>query len=407
MFQNTLPWGQGSATVQPPLAVLVPLFAEAAIRPEYVAPPSVEYSSFTLATEPLLVHVIVRGVLTSQASPPFGAVRVKPPWILNVASESSKTETSEAPVTRTLTVEERSSGTVQAKDPVPGAEAVIRTSEAKLSFEYSRRTFGIVPLVVQVMVRLCPTVHSSPPLGALTVIPPRILKLLSEASLAEGSAASATRIFAVVEIASGTAQLKLPVLAAEATITVAVAKLSMEYSSLTLGTEPVFVHVIDCVVPTAQTSPPLGAVRMKPPRMVKLAAEAPKTVTSAVFVTRTLTVVEASSGTVQAKLPVLATEAAISVALAKLSLEYSSFTLGLVPVDVQVIVCGAPIVQTSPPFGALTAMLPRILKFASEVSFVEASVTSETRTLTVLEIASGIVHEKLPVLGAEAATTLG
>src|SRR2546428_13748273 len=96
-----------------------------------------------------------------------------------------------------------SSGTVQAKEPVPGAEAVIRTSEAKLSFEYSRRTFGIVPLVVQVMLRLCPTIQSSPPLGAPTGIPPRILKLLSEASLGGGSAASETRLFAAVGIGSG------------------------------------------------------------------------------------------------------------------------------------------------------------------------------------------------------------
>jgi len=146
---------------------------------------------------------------------------------------------------------------------------------------------------------------------------------------------------------------------------------------------------------------------MKPPRMVKLALESSKTVASAVFVTRILTVVEASSGTVQEKLPVLATEAAISVAVAKPFLEYSSLTLGIVPVDVHVIVCGAPIVQISPPFGALTVRLPRILKLASEVSFVEASVTSETRTLTVFEMLSGIVHEKLPVLAAEAATTLG
>ena len=192
-----------------------------------------------------------------------------------------------------------SSGTVQAKEPVPGAEAVIRTSEVKLSFEYSRRTFGIVPLVVQVMLRLCPTIQSSPPLGALTVIPPRILKLLSETSLAEESAASETRIFAVVEIASGTTQPKLPVLAVEATITVAVAKLSVEYSSLTLGTEPVFVQVIDWIVPTAQTSPPLGAVTAKPPLILKAASEASFVPGSFVSETRTLTVAEISFGTSQ------------------------------------------------------------------------------------------------------------
>src|SRR5436309_16093571 len=149
----------------------------------------------------------------------------------------------------------------------------MRTSEAKLSFEYSRRTFGIVPLVVQVMLRAWPTVQSSPPFGALTVIPPRILKLLSEASLAVASAASETRIFAVVEIASGTVQLKLPVLAAEVTISVAVAKLSVEYSSLMLGTDPVFVQVIDWIVPTAQISPPFGAVTAKLPWILKLASE--------------------------------------------------------------------------------------------------------------------------------------
>src|SRR3989442_6257229 len=80
-----------------------------------------------------------------RSSPPFGAVRVKPPWILNVASESSKTETSEASVTRTLTVDEMSLGTVQAKVPVFGVEAVIMTTEAKLSFEYWSLTFAIDP----------------------------------------------------------------------------------------------------------------------------------------------------------------------------------------------------------------------------------------------------------------------
>src|SRR5437867_2855205 len=100
--------------------------------------------------------------------------------------ESSKTLRSRTAVTRVYAVDEGSSGIVQAEEPVPGAEAVIRTSEAKLSLEYSRRTSGIVPLVVQVMDRLWPTVQSSPPFGALTVIPPLILKLLSEVSLAVG-----------------------------------------------------------------------------------------------------------------------------------------------------------------------------------------------------------------------------
>src|SRR3989441_11975231 len=176
MFQNTLPWGQGSATVQPPLAVLVPLFAEAAISPEYVVPPSVEYSSFTLATEPLLVHVIVRGVLTSQASPPLGAVRTKPPWISNVAAGSSKTETSEASVTRTLTAEDMSFETVQAKLPVFGVEAAMRTAVAKLSLEYWSFTLAIEPTEVHVMDCADPTVNFSPPFGLFSVKAPWILK---------------------------------------------------------------------------------------------------------------------------------------------------------------------------------------------------------------------------------------
>src|SRR2546428_13333376 len=63
--------------------------------------------------------------------------------------------------------------------------------------------------------------------------------------------------------------------------------------------------------------------------------------------------------------------------------------------------------QPPPPFGALTVRLPRILKFASEMSLVEASVTSETRTLTVLEMLSGNVHEERPVLVTVAAATVG
>ena len=87
----------------------------------------------------------------------------------------------------------------------------------------------------------------------------------------------------------------------EAVITVAVAKLSLEYSSFTLAiVDPVVVQVIWRVEPTTHSSAPLGAERMNPPRMLKLALLSSKTVASAVLVTRTLTVVEASSGTVQA-----------------------------------------------------------------------------------------------------------
>src|SRR5207244_13226217 len=112
-------------------------------------------------------------------------------------------------------------------------------------------------------------------------------------------AACETRIVAVVEIARGAVELKLPVLAAEVAISVAVAKLSVEYSSLLLGTEPVFVQVIDWVVPTAQTSPPLGAVTAKPPLILKVASETSFVPGSFVSETRILTVAEMSFGTSQ------------------------------------------------------------------------------------------------------------
>src|SRR5439155_1297058 len=156
--------------------------------------------------------------------------------------------------------------------------------------------------------------------------------------------------------------------------------------------DPVVVQAICRVEPTTHSSPPLGAERMKPPRMVKVALESSRTVASAVLVTRTLTVVAALSGTVQVKLPVLAAAAAISVTVAKLSFEYSSFTLGIVPDDVQAIAWVLPTVQVSPPFGATTMSPPWILKFASETSFASASAGSETRTFTVAEIASGMIQ---------------
>ena len=74
-----------------------------------------------------------------------------------------------------------------------------------------------------------------------------------------------------------------------------------EYSRLTVGIAPAPVEVQEMVLtaPTVQTSVPTGAVTARPPLIVKAVLESSKTVVSAVLVTRTLTLVEAISGTTQ------------------------------------------------------------------------------------------------------------
>src|SRR5207302_228125 len=98
---------------------------------------------------------------------------------------------------------------------------------------------------------------------------------------------------------------------------------------------------------------------------------------------------------------------AITVAVAKLSFEYSSFTLATEPVRVQVIARLDPTVHTSPPFGPVTVRAPWILKLASEASKTVESFTSLTRTRTVAEMVSGTVHANVPVFGVEAMITFG
>src|SRR5205807_2550307 len=168
-------------------------------------------------------------------------------------------------------------------------------------------------------------------------------------------------------IASWMIQHEVPVLGAEAVITVTVAKLSFENSSFTFGTVPEVVQVIAWVAPTVQISPPFGALTAKAAMILKFPSETSFTVESLASGTRTLTVAEMSFGTVQANDPVFGVEAAIKIGVVKLSFEYSCFTLGIVPVVVQVIVRLCPTVQTSPPFGTVSAKAPRILKFVFEV----------------------------------------
>src|SRR5437899_8803150 len=156
-------------------------------------------------------------------------------------------------------------GTVQVCEPVLDVEAAITVAVAKLSFEYSSLTLGIVPVAVQVIVRLDATVHCSPPLGAVTVRAPRILKSALESSKTVESFTSVIRTRTVAEMSFGTVQANDPAAGVEAAIKIGVVKLSCEYSSLTLVIVPVVVQVMIRLVPTAHPSPPLGAVRVEAP----------------------------------------------------------------------------------------------------------------------------------------------
>src|SRR3989449_1529967 len=233
------------------------------------------------------------------------------------------------------------------------------------------------------------------------------LKVASEASLAAGWPASASETLILVARGflrfgfetftvgrSGTSQTYDPVLGTDAAMTVDVAKLSTEYSSFTLATVPRVVQVIVRSSYVIQRSPPFGAVTVKPAWIAKFASETSPTAPLFTSVTRTLTVEEIASGTVQAKLPptllTLGAEAAISVAVAKLSREYSIFTFGIVPPETQLIVWVLPTSQASPPLGAVTVKKPSILKTASEVSSTVPSVTSLTRTRAVVPGSSGM-----------------
>src|SRR5947199_5851410 len=164
--------------------------------------PFLEYSSFTLAIEPVFVQVMFWTVLTPHFSPPLGAVTVKEPTILKFASEVSTTVTSAVLVTRTLTVELILSGTVHAYVPAAASvDAVISEAVTKLSVEYSSLTVANVPALVQVMFFVVPTPQTSPPLGAVKVREPLIVKLALKSSKTVASLVSVTRTRTAVTIA--------------------------------------------------------------------------------------------------------------------------------------------------------------------------------------------------------------
>src|SRR5207245_321401 len=186
----------------------------------------------------------------------------------------------------------------------------------------------------------------------------------------------------IVRGSSEMSPLSLRLLYAKAVSTlISATKLSLEYSSLTLGIVPEVVQAIVWVVLIFQPSPPFGVVTAKAPWILKFASELSVAFGSATSVTRTFTVVEIASGMVQVYEPVFGAEALMTVAVTKSSFEYSSFTFATLPVLVQVTGWTLPTVHCSPPFGLVRARAPSILKAASERSFASGSLGSETLTL--------------------------
>ncbi len=149
-----------------------------------VPPPSVEYSSFTSATLPTLVHVMFSSSLTYQISAPFGAVTVTLPLIMKSASDSSNTSEFPTSVTFTRTVVPMASGIAHAYVPMPASVA------ATISFgygappvtEYSSFTLAIDPNRFHVISCDEPTSQLSVPLGAVRVSEPFMVKLSSDSS---------------------------------------------------------------------------------------------------------------------------------------------------------------------------------------------------------------------------------
>jgi hypothetical protein len=72
--------------------------------------------------------------------------------------------------------------------------------------------------------------------------------------------------------------------------------------------------------------------------------------------------------------------------------EYSSFTVGMVPTVVQLIVTPSPTVKAWPAVGAVTDKSPWIVKNALEMSVRVGAPVSVTRIFTLVEIESGTVH---------------
>jgi len=140
------------------------------------------------------------------------------------------------------------------------------------------------------------------------------------------------------------------------------------YSSFTELTAPVRAQVMFRTPPVGQSSPPFGAVTLTVPiEIVNGLLLMSFTFALSVQLTRTRPCVVGVVGTVQAYVEgtpgTLATMVLHAVPLFVL---YSSFTLFTTPVRTHVMFCTLPVIQVSPPFGAVTVTVFALV-FASTV----------------------------------------
>ena len=129
---------------------------------------------------------------------------------------------------------------------------------------------------------------------------------------------------------------------------------------------PEVVQVMGWDEPAVQLSPPLGDVTVSVAGGAAIVNGALLTsagVPPVAWLIRTRQFADTVFGTVQAKLPLLAVEAAIVAYVDPPSVEDSIFTFPTVPVVVQVIARDDPTVQLSPPLGDVTVSVGAPLSF--------------------------------------------
>jgi len=243
-------------------------------------------------------------------------------------------------------------------------------------------TFPPAQLDVQRIVCTLPTLHVSPPFGAVTVrLPPPIPKFTSLVSETLGSFTSLTRIRARAVAGAFTFQLYDPSLGVLLIRVAQVEPPSLDSSIFTLSHIWLEVQAIVWVLPRGQVSPPFGTLTlMLPPPSLKFASLVSRTPESFTPLTRIRACVVAGGVTFQLYTPSLAVLPTRVTQEAPASRDASIFTLPQIWVEVHRIDSLQPMGQASPPFGAVTVRLPPpSMKFESLLSSTLGSFTLLTR----------------------------
>jgi hypothetical protein len=228
------------------------------------------------------------------------------------------------------------------------------------SVERSIFTFPVRLADVHVSACDDPITHVSPPFGDVTVmLGCTMLKFALLVSPTLGIDTLLIRIRTVLLTGPLTVHGSVPSLAVLAAIVVGnVDPPSVERSIFTFPVRFADDHVNVCDEPIAHDSPPFGDATVSVGcTIVKLALLLSRTVGSVTLTTRTRAVVLTGPLTVHGSVPSLAVLANSVVGkLAPPSVERSTFTFPLTPLDVHAIVCDEPIAQLSAPFGELTVI---------------------------------------------------